>query len=252
MARLWNFFDGEPYLDNPGLLVVNPRRRKKARVVKRKRSVMARAKRRRVRRSYAKNFYPMLPNPRRKRRAKRVHARRRRGAFLANPRRRRVHRRSFRRNPPNILGFPLGDIAKAGVAVIAFPIVRNQIGKLLPASLQTGATGRWITNAGSAVAVGFVAKKVLGPEAGRLALIAIGANLIADAVAEFFPSISNFGMGYYPAGMPANRGLGAFVTSGSRPLPGPAGGRAIGSAGIRLFNNGDVNTTERLDPSNRF
>ncbi len=129
-----------------------------------------------------------------------------------------------------ILGFPIRDVVKAGVAVIAFPIVANQIRRVLPASLSSGSTGRWITNIGSAVAVGYVASKVMGPEAKRLALIALGANLLADAVAEFFPSISNLGMSYYPTGRQVGGGLRGFNTAGSRAIMSGAGVIGGGSA----------------------
>lgn len=118
-----------------------------------------------------------------------------------------------------ILGFPINQVVKAGVAVIAFPIVANQLRRVLPVSLQAGATGRWIVNIGGAVAVGWAAKRFLGQDAGRLTLICLGANLLADAVAEFFPAITTIGMGFYPGGQalaPSN-GMGAFNTAGSRP-----------------------------------
>src|ERR1041385_8788382 len=172
-TRLWNFFDGEPFLDNPSVMVLgNPKKRRKAS-----------RRRRAVRRSRpVKNFYPGLINPRKR------HARRSaRRSFRHNPpavARRRAVRRGFRRNPPDILGFNLKDVALAGAAVVASPFLERQLIGLLPASLAAGRTGRWLVKVGSAAATGFVAKKVFGQKAGNLALIALGANLIADAVQE--------------------------------------------------------------------
>lgn len=237
--ELWNFFDGEPFLDNP-VMVINPKKRRVARrhsTKKARSKVMAFRIRRGVkrsparrRRSYKRNFYTaaVANPPRRRRRSSSARIATRRRSYRHNPIRvgRVRRRRGFRRNPGllsfgggSILGFPIKDIVKAGIAVVAFPIAANQLRKLLPASLSSGSTGRWVTNIGAAVGIGFLAKKTLGPEAGRIALIALGANLLADAVAEFLPSVANFGMSYYPQrGMVRNGGTGlrAFNTAGSR------------------------------------
>jgi hypothetical protein len=213
-ARLWNFFDGEPYLDNPQLVILNPKkkasRRKNKRTVvrtvtKEKTTMRTNARRRRrTRRSYRRRSNPVAAvNPRRRRRSYRArsHRRRHRANPVINARRRR---RSYRRNPPDILGFPVKDIAMAGVAVIAAPFIERQVIGLLPTSLAGSKSGRWIVKVGSAALIGFGAKKLLGGHAGNLALVALGANLVADAVQEFAPQLT--GYSYAPA-------LGNYPTS---------------------------------------
>lgn len=212
MARLWNFFDGEPFLDNPQLVILNRRRRKASprkkkrtvRTVTKEKSVM-RTNARRRRRSYRRRRNPVAAvNPRRRRRTYR--ARRRSRRHVSNPvmNRRRSSRRRYRRNPPDILGFPLKDIAMAGVAVIASPFLERQVMGLLPTSMAGTKSGRWIVKIGSAALIGFGAKKVLGQHAGQLALVALGANLLSDAVSEFAPQLT--GYSYAPAlrGYPTN------------------------------------------------
>ncbi len=190
MARLWNFFDGEPYLDNPRLLILNPKGKRMRRRIRRR----PRTNPRRHRRSYRRNSFPlagMVANPHRRRR--RSNPRRSyRKHFLRNPR-----RRHYRRNPPDILGFNLQDVAFAGAAVIASPFIEKQILGFLPASISGTTYGRWGVKVAAAAGTGYLAKRFLGPKAGNLALIALGANLIADAVTEFAPSLTAGATGYY-------------------------------------------------------
>lgn len=168
--------------------------------------------RRRTRRA-ARRAHVRTSPVRRRRRARR--------AFAANPPRRRrasrravarrSSRRGFRRNPPDLLGFNLKDVAMAGAAVVLAPFVEKQLMGLLPTSMAGTKAGRWAVKVGTAVAVGYGAKKVLGGKFGNLALIALGANLVADAVAEFAPSLTptpavgmypgGSGLGYYPRGL---------------------------------------------------
>jgi hypothetical protein len=190
-GRLWNYFDGEPYLDNPTLHIFNrPTRRKKT---------MAQTRRRRrysARRNTRRNVYVPLANP---------HRRHRRRKFSANPRRRhqfaKMARRRFRRNPPtDFLGFRLKDVAIAGAAVVAAPFVEKQLMGFLPTSMSGTKGGRWAVKIGTAIATGYAAKYLIGQDASRLAFIVLGANLVADAVTEFAPQLTP-GVGYYPAGL---------------------------------------------------
>lgn len=190
---LWNFFSGEPYLDNPRLWIVNPKKERK-KVRRRTRKIYSRNRRRTSRRRRTNAFVP-LANPRRVRR----HARRR-----ANP-----FRKRYRRSNPlgisagtTILGFPIKQVAIAGAAVVAEPFIERQLLGLLPTSISSTTPGRWAVKVGAAVATGYAAKTLLGQEAARLAFIVLGANMLADAVSEFMPATVS-GMGY-------NVGLGAF------------------------------------------
>lgn len=224
MSALWKMFDvdgqEEPYLDNPRLFILNKKKGK---------TKMRRARRRTRRVARRRNAYlPAVVNrPRRRRRTRSA----RRTAFAANPRRSRrravVHRarrRGFRRNPPDILGFNLKDVAIAGAAVVLCPLVEKQLMAILPASMAGTTSGRWAVKVGSVVAIGFGAKKVLGGKFGNLALIALGANIIADAVHEFAPTlIPGSGVSAY-----LNGGLGSYSNRGLRGGPMAMPGTYVG------------------------
>lgn len=192
----------------------------------------------RPRRRYRRNAFPiagMAANP---------HRRRRR--FSANPRRRRHHhflgnRRRYHRNPPDILGFNLKDIAFAGAAVVVSPFVEKQILGLLPSSISGTTYGLWGVKIASAVATGYAAKKVLGEKAGNLALVALGANLIADAVTQFAPSLTAGGVGMYTH---PNPNLGYYPASR---LGGPA--QTLFGSPLDRVNE---NVIDRLNPAARF
>lgn len=207
----------------------------------------------RPKRRPVRNFYPGLVNPRRKRRNR---PRRNHGmGLMGNPRRRRNP--SWRRhNPPStsFAGFDLKEIAIAGAAVVLEPFAEKQFLALLPASMSGTTAGRWAVKIGTTIAVGYAAKKFVSPRAGQLAMIALGAQLIADAVAEFAPTLSVSTTSAYVRRDPAGaRGLGAFPIAGARSraaLPGPGG--SSGGAARRLFTPTDTNTVERLNPAYRF
>ena len=199
-TRLWNYFDvngqQEPFLDNPPLYILNPKKRGK-RTMKRRRKARITATRRAPRRrttARRRRSVAMASNP--PRRARRRHARR----AVAR-------RRGFRRNPPDILGFNFKDVAIAGAAVIVAPMLEKQIMGFMPASLSGTTAGRWGVKVGTAVLIGYGAKKVLGGKYGNLALIALGANIVADAVAEFAPTLTG-GTGAYVR----SAGMGAYVS----------------------------------------
>lgn len=186
---------------------------------KRRKSYRMNAGRRRS--SYRRNVYV---NPHKRRSRRRSVA-----SYRSNPPARRAKRRkAYRRNPDpfsslfgggTILGFPIKQVAIAGGAVIAAPFLERQILSLIPVEYAAKPSGRWAAKIGGAVATGILSKYTLGGEASRLAYIVLGANLIADAYAEFLSPAPagaglyvNTGMGYYPQ------------------LGGPAGGAYIGAS----------------------
>jgi hypothetical protein len=205
-TKLWDYFEGEPYLANPRLLVVN-RKHKPARK-KRKPKPMATRRRRRT-------------TPARTSRRRTTY---RRNAYVANPPRRRAtrrpapvmarRRRSYRKNPPAVLGFRISEIMYAGAAVIVQPIAERQILALLPAAMSGTMAGRWSAKVGSSVAIGWGARTIFGKRIGELAMLVLGANLVADAVDEILPAIPGLtGLGAY---VPRSRGMGSYVTAGAR------------------------------------
>lgn len=214
MAPLWRMFNvggqEEPFLDNPRLFILNPKKRGKTKM---KRS--RRTRRASVRRRTSPRRALLATNRPRRRRSRR--------AFAANPPRRhhRRHtkrasiRRGFRRNPPDLLGFKLKDIAIAGAAVIAAPFLEKQLMSVLPASITGTKYGRYGVKIATAALVGYGLKRSLGGNAANLALIALGANIVADIATDMVPQLVPAGqgmylprgMGYYPPG--SRFGLGA-------------------------------------------
>lgn len=194
--RLWNFYDGEPFLENPHLTVVNPRRKKgkKTMAVRKRRRTTRRPTRRRRRR----NAYPvggLVTNPRRRRRrASRVASRR---------------RSSYRRNP-QVMGLsipPLSDIAFAGAGFIAPPMVEGFVNQYLPVELTTNTLGRYAVRIGSVLFLSWATKQVIGAHEAKMVAIGGGAYVATSAIAEFMPDMVP-GMGAYTTAAPS---LGSYT-----------------------------------------
>lgn len=219
MKRLWNYFNGEPFLVNPHLAVLSPNPKKgKSKMAARKRRVVRRT-RRSTRRRARRNPYPVAGialNPRRRRRTKRSTAGRRRRAYARNPRRivRRRRRSGFRRNPA-FLGIslpPLQSVIFAGVGFIAPPVVEGFLSQWLPAEIQTSTIGKYAIKIGSVLGLSFLVKQVMGAEQAKMVAIGGGAYVIHSAINDFAPGILPAGMGAY---VPSN-GMGAYV-NGNQP-----------------------------------
>ena len=238
---LWNFYDGEPWLDNPQVYLVNrsARRRKKGK------KTMAR-RRRRGRRAA----------PRRTYRRRRVH-RRRRASVRHNPlrsyrrhaRRRRHHRhvRRYRRNPISVAGLNFNQLLTGGAAVIVSPMIEKQLLPLLPATVSGTVYGRWAVKLGAALGTWYVTKATLGRRSSDVVAIALGSTLIADAVDEFFPTLTGAVRAYTPArnlSAYTRRGMGSFgyvmpgqITRGLRGLgPNPNVRIGAGPGSDTVFN----------------
>lgn len=139
---LWNFFDGEPFMENPHLAIVgaNPKRKTKgkkmaARRKTRKTNIHRKGRKNAPRRKARRNFPSagLVFNPRRKSHRK--------GA-KANPGRRRHH---AKRNPA-LLGVtlpPIQMIAWGAGGFIVPPMVEGFVNKFLPASVTGSTLGRY-------------------------------------------------------------------------------------------------------------
>lgn len=236
-GRLWDYFDGEPFLVNPHLAVLtNPRKKgKKSMAARRRRRTRARvsgvvrrapARRRRARR----NPYPvagMVVNPRRKRR----HTRRK-SVMRHNPR-----RRSARRNPA-FLGIalpPLQGVLFAGVGFIAPPMVEGFISQFLPVSMQTNTIGKYAIRIAAVLGLSVAVKKLIGASEGNMVAIGGGAYVLTTAVSEFAPGVIP-GLGAYSA---SNGGLGQYVTSG-QPTFSSLGAAPFGASFPGLQTRNDV------------
>jgi len=218
------------------------RRGAKRNPARRRRHVMRNSRRRRARRNYTSAGLVAM-NPRRRRH----HARR-------NPRRHRA-----RRNPgTKFMGFtlpPTMDIVMVSSGMIVSPMLANYVFNSFVAGTSMG-TSKWAylgVEAVSVAALGFAAKKFLGPKSGFLLMLGGGARLVIDAITMLAPSmlpstamptgLSGAGaigqpfLGYYNR-MPQRRNLGFYNR-------GPQGGANKGGAMIQ-------NIPARLDPSFRF
>lgn len=201
MKPLVNFYDGEPWFDNPQLVIANPKRRKKTMSKRRTRRGRKNAPRRRARR----NFYSagMLSNrPRRKARRnprRRRHMRSNAYFPLGNPRRK--HRKHYRRNPGGgrkFLGFtlpPMDEVLFATAGLIGPGLVAGKILSFLPASWQTGSDGKpnqitmWATKVLSVVLPAWAIRRFIGTRASNSFLIGGLAGLSLDAIKTFAPGI---------------------------------------------------------------
>lgn len=246
MARLWGMFNGEPFLKNPRLFVLNRRKKK-----------VARRKRRLPPRGASGRFLKRRSNPPRKRRRaasrKRTTVTLRRATLRAsNPRRRRTYRRNeparrykrrYRRNPFGLERFGLNTptlttMAYTSIGVIGTPVVEGFAAQVIPmpADPMFNKLARYAVKIGSAVAVGFLVRQIFGRDAGKAALVGGGAYILVDAIREFMP-------GMLPAGAP---GAGYyFPTMGAQPLLGAYPDMGMSSV---LTDT----APERLRPESRF
>ena len=143
---LWADIEGERWLENPTLIIGNPKRkvktmaRRKAKRRGRKNSPRRRA--RRVRRNYAASG--LIANPRRRRRARRrrvsLNPRRRRRSVRVNARRR------YRRNPGlgSVMGIglpPLDAVLFTGAGLVIPPVMTSYLMSMLPATITSSKIG---------------------------------------------------------------------------------------------------------------
>ena len=224
--RLWDTFDGEPFLDNPYLtMFANPkgvktmahRSKRTGRFVKGA-AKKTRTRTRRVVR-LRKGGVAMV-NPRRRRRAapkRRVFARVRRGsrAVIVNPRRKvvRRHRRGYRSNPASFTGLfsapMLKTIGLTAGGFVAVPFIEGFVAKFIPASMQSKLTS-YAVKIASVVGLSMLVGKFIGKEAGQKVAIGGGAYVAVVAVKDFFPTLlpaATSGTGSYLRAQPL---LGAY------------------------------------------
>lgn len=214
MTRLWDVFDGEPFLDNPHLsvLVNKPSKRRKKKMARRlpKRNRKgqfikghrAKASKRRVSRRvrvHTGRFgrkvrrvrvarHPVLVNPKRRSRS------RRRYAYVSNPRR----RRSYRSNPigglKTIFAKPtLKNVGFAVVGIAGTPMLTGFLNRYLPAAITSNKWGAYAVKAGSAYGLSLIAGKVAGKDAERSVLIGGLAYVALGLISDFFPTLLGTG-----------------------------------------------------------
>lgn len=253
MARLWKRFQGEPFLVNPHLFIVNKGRKKKVmakksrkrrtpprnakgRFVKRAAAKVTR-RRRSVKRSYAA---PRRATARRRRSAPRrrsVIRAPRHSVILTNPRRRR---RSYRRNPAILskLGLSNPTLKVVGFTVggmVGTPFVEGFAQTVIPASISSTKIGSYAVKIASALAVSFAVGKIFGREAGRSAFIGGASYIAVQAFREFVPGV-----------LPASSGTGYYLGQAHQPLLGEYQPRGLGQTQIMQ------GVPDRLQVGSRF
>lgn len=231
--RLWDMVDGEPFMINPRIGLLNPggsRMRKRSR----KRRVSVIGKRRspaRRRRRARRNPWPVggmvtAANP--KRRRTRVH---RTG-------KKRSRRRGYRRNPASlsVMGFhvpPMKQILFAGVGFVAPPMVEGFIAGFLPVSMQPSPDNKVATYAiriASVVALTLGVKQLVGSEEARMTAIGGSVYIASQAIRDFAPEIAaKIGLNAY---VPTTGGFGSYVDSTST----QAMTRSFGNFNVRPFS----------------
>ncbi len=245
MARLWKRFRGEPFLINPHLISLNPRRKKMA-----KRRTKRRMPRRGARgRFVASGTFQRNRTARRRRRSYASPVRRRRrtyrrNAYFMNPRRRRS-RRSYRRNPAfissgGLMGIRFTDIAYAGLGFVAPPAINGFISGMLPAALTGNPLGRYAVKGGIVFGLSWAGSKFISREAGKYIAIGGITYIVANLIIDFVPQLFSGFSGYMSPG-PAFRTL-PRRTMGAGPYLGMY--QAAGTNPVKL--------PERVDPNARF
>lgn len=274
--KLWDFYDGEPFMENPHVAIIgNPKRKRNS--TKGKKTVARKSYRHKTRRANPKrhrrarrNPFPVAGltfNPRRRRRnyGTRAGAMKRRSyrhrGNLKNP-----HRRSYRRNPA-VLGValpPLNMIAWGAGGFIATPMLERTLNSFLPTSVTGSTLGRYAVKIGSALALTFLTKTVLGNK--EAFPVAMGGSLyvVVSAVNEFAPQLTGatttatsayragqinaYRGGMIATGVPTGmngytRGVNGSLPGLARPLPGLAFGPAA------LLPKYNINLTGMENPT---
>jgi hypothetical protein len=205
MRGLWTIVDGEPFMENPRVGILNKRRkrRKGRKAMARRRGGNAarmayvrsfRKNRSRRRRRARRNPWPTAgmvaaPNPRRRyyRRAK---------AAVGRYKARRRQRREGR--SVNILGInlpPLETVLYTGVGVIGTPMVEGFASRFLPLELTTNVVGRYALKVASVLGLTWLTNTLLGSNEAKAVGAGGGAYVLVSALREFAPGV--VGMGAY-------------------------------------------------------
>lgn len=255
MAKLWDYYGGEPFMENPHLAVIgNPF--KVGSIIERKKQGFRKISERKGSKVMAYKKRGKKNSPKRKRRARRnpipggglmlntrrsrtYHMKRnKRGVYAYNSRRRRHERRRARRNPA-FLGValpPMNMILWGAGGFIGTPMAENFLARFLPVEVMSNTLGRYAVKIGTVLGLTYLVKHVLSPK--EAFPVALGGTLyvVNSAVNEFLPQLTappappqtvqayRSGMiNAYRNGMIAT-GIGAYSKTGlaNRALPGLA------------------------------
>lgn len=232
--RLWNYFDGEPFLTNPHLAVysLNPRKRKAG-------SRMAIRRRRVARRNAPRVRHVRRNAPKRRRRSLRnpyplaglvVNPRRRR--HRRNPVVRHGRRHHYRRNPA-VLGVQLPDIksiAFAGVGYIGTQSLYSVIttSGMIPASMApTSAPMRYLYYAGIGLGLTAAVKAFSGTSDAQYTALGSALFIVKQIILDNFPNTIP-GLSGYTAG--TTPGMAGYVMGNQPTMKQLSGMRGMGMA----------------------
>jgi hypothetical protein len=255
MAKsLWNYYDGEPFMENPHLAVLgNPfkvgsiieRKKQGFRKISQRKGTKVMAYKRKgkknspKRRRARKNPFPgggLMINPRKRAMKNRRHRSRRNPIVTRHAR--RVARRTARRNPA-FLGValpPINMIAWGAGGFIGTPMVESYINRFMPAEVTSNVLGRYAVKIATVLGLTYLVKHVLSAK--EAFPVALGGSLyvVTSAINEFVPqltapapvvapAVSAYRTGMikaYRSGMIAT-GIGGYAaTNLARALPGLA------------------------------
>lgn len=253
---LWDYYDGEPFMENPMLGIIggtNPRKGKKMAVRRKNKRT------RRTRVHHRKNSPPRA----RRRNTHRTRTTRRRRNWLspgmvvpANPRRRHHRRRSAnpkrrhhrRHHNPEFMGIgipPIKTIMYAGLGFVGPSFISSTLTTAAPSLMSSitslGITGKYIMKIGSVAVLTWAAKKFGGPAAATSVAIGGGVNIAVSLVNDFVPGI----LPANPLSMylPTQPGMRAYVPmSGVRGLQAGSGYKAPNPYGITPSNSRAIPT----------
>lgn len=198
MPKLWDYFNGEPFMENPHLAIVgNPKRKsiskkgsKNTMAARRRKTGRKNASRRRSRRNFSTAGLA-FNRPRRRRRARTYRMNRTRSGHYAYNPRRRSHRRRSRSNPA-VLGVTLPPIQMIGWGVGGFlapPMVENFINQFIPVEFGSTVLGRYAVKIGSVLGLTYLTKNVMS--AREAFPVALGGTMyvVVSAINEFVPQL---------------------------------------------------------------
>lgn len=237
----WGYVGGQAFLTNsrrarknPSLGIVNPGKKRRSKVAKRK-------PRRDSKGRFVKTSRKRNPaNPRRKARvsSKRRSARKstRRNSWPVGGRVVRSSRGRMQRNA-KVLGVEIPGLEKVawtGAGFLAPPMIEGALTRLVPAEWYASDLGRYAMKGGAVFAASWVARRFVGRAAGNWVtlggMLYIGVSLLNDYVPQFMggtaapmaaavaSSAETMGR-YVPLGSPGRRAMGEYVRpAGADPI----------------------------------
>lgn len=126
---------------------------------------------------------------------------------------------------PKLLGFQLPDmknVAMTATGFIAPPFLEGFIKRYLPQEYATGTMWRYIWKVASVAGISLAARRLLGSEEGKYALIGGSTYIVASLVADYMPNLIASGatpstaVSYYnPGRLAAQPFLGTYPGTGT-------------------------------------